>query len=371
MSRRIGTITRAWALRLHRWVGLALGGVLLVSGGSGLLLLSGDWLERGIEPGLFAPAPGARASIDSVVEALRRTHPDLPLVRLRLPRDEGDVYEAWLQHDGGPRAYVDPVTAEVRGTRSKAGTVKGSVFVLHTELLSGSLGHVLVGIGALSLLFLTLSGLVLWWPGVAHLRRGFTLRRGRRLADAHSIGGLITAPVLVLIAVTATSLVFPARFQILLDTVTPGGPRAGAPPWHGGGSAQPGNVAALLASAEAALPGGHVSWLYFPPASGGWFVVRKRLPGERHPNGKSFAYIDATTGVVNRAVDARQNGISARFFDSLYPAHIGRTLGVAPHAIAAIALVALVITGWTVWWQRRAARRGRRNVSAPVRRTAP
>ena len=369
MSRRIGTITRAWALRLHRWLGLALGGVLLVSGGTGLLLLSGDWLERGVEPGLFAPNPGARASIDSVVEAIRRTHPDLPLVRLRLPRDEGDVYEAWLHNDSGPRAYVDPVTTQVRGTRSKAGTVKGAVFVLHTELMSGSLGHVLVGIGAVSLLFLTLSGLVLWWPGVAHLRRGFTLRRGRRLADAHALGGTIAAPVLVIIAVTALSLVFPARFQILLDTVTASGPREGAPPWRGGGSVPPSNLSTLLASAEAALPGGHVSWLYFPPASGGWFVVRKRLPGERHPNGKSFAYIHARTGVVSRVVDARRNGIGARFFDRLYPTHIGQTLGVLPHAIAAIALVALVITGWTVWWQRRSALRRRRNVASPVRST--
>ena len=99
-----------------------------------------------------------------------------------------------------------------------------------------------------------------------------------------------------------------------------------------------------------------MSWLYFPPPSGGWFTVRKRLEGEVHPNGKSFAYVQPSTGQVAAAFDARRNARGARWFDALYPAHIGSVLGRAPHVMAGLMLGFLVISGWMIWWRRRPRR---------------
>lgn len=348
---------RRWALRVHRWAGLSVGAVLLVSAASGLVLLAGDRLERGAQPGIFTSEPGTPAPIDRIIDAIARAHPGARLVRLRLPRDPADVYEAWLESDTGPRVYVDQVTAAIRGSHPPAGTIKGFIFTLHSQLFARSVGKALLGAGACGLLLLIASGLLVWWPGWRKIRLGFRVRRGRAfLADTHRLTGAIISPLLAMIAFTGLSLVAPVSIEKLLLRVTLTEPRPAPPVWRA--SAQPPGartlpVGELIHRADAALPGGHVSWLYFPPAQGGWFSVRKRLEGETHPNGKSFAYLHPSTGDVAAAFDARRNGRGARLFDALYPAHIGQVLGRAPHVIAGLMLGFLVISGWMVWWRRR------------------
>lgn len=349
---------RRWALRVHRWSGLAIGAVLLVSAASGLLLLSGDWLERGAQPGIFHSQAGEPAPLERVLASIAGAHPDLRIVRLRLPRDPADVYEAWLESDTGPRVYVDQVTAAVRGSHPPAGTIKGFVFTLHSQLFARSVGKALLGASATGLLLLIVSGLVVWWPGRQKLRLGFRIRRGRAfLADAHRVTGFLAAPVLAMTAFTGLSLIAPVSIERFVVALSLAAPRPSPPIWPG--AARAGNdlpVDALITRANAAMPGGQVSWLYFPPASGGWFTVRKRLDGEVHPNGKSFVYLNPTSGDFI-ARDARENAGGPRLFDALYPAHIGRVLGRAPQVMAGLMLGFLVISGWMVWWRRRPVRR--------------
>lgn len=343
---------------MHRWAGLATGAVLLISAASGLVLLAGDRLEGGTQPAIFTSAAGEPAPIDRVIASITAAHPDSRVVRLRLPRDARDVYEAWLDSDTGRRVYVDQVTAAMRGSFAPAGTLKGFIFTLHSQLFARSVGKALLGAGAAGLLVLIASGLVVWWPGARRIRLGFRIRRGRGfLADTHRLTGALLSPLLALIAFTGLSLVAPVSTERLVLRVTRTEPRPALPVWR---SSEPAAhalpVAALLERAEAALPGGRVSWLYFPPSQSGWFSVRKRLEGETHPNGKSFVYVHPATGAVAAAFDARRNGRGARLFDALYPAHIGRVLGRAPHIIAGVMLGFLVISGWMIWWRRRPRR---------------
>ena len=363
-----GAAVRRWALRIHRWAGLAIGAVLIASAASGLLLLTGEWLERDLQPEIFQSAAGAPAPVDRILESIRDAHPDSRIVRLRLPRDPRDVYEAWLDSDAGARVYVDQTTGAIRGSHPPAGTIKGFVFTLHSQLFAQRAGKALLGAGAIGLFVLIASGLIVWWPGWRKIRLGFRIRRGRAwLADTHRLSGALIAPVLAVIAFTGLSLVAPVTIERILVSVSLTSARPTPPAWRGTAADRARlafSIADLIGRANVALPGGAVSWLYFPPPSGGWFSVRKRLEGETHPNGKSFIYVDPSTGVVGAAFDARRNESGARLFDALYPAHIGRILGRAPHVAAGLTLGFLVISGWMIWWRRRP--RGIRTASSSL-----
>jgi uncharacterized iron-regulated membrane protein len=46
---------------------------------------------------------------------------------------------------------------------------------LHSNLLSGSTGKIVNGIGGIGLTLLCLTGAVIWWPGIEHWRRSMTV----------------------------------------------------------------------------------------------------------------------------------------------------------------------------------------------------
>src|SRR5207247_1159807 len=49
---------------------------------------------------------------------------------------------------------------------------------LHDNLLAGPTGRQVNGLGALAVLALAVTGLVIWWPGIKTWRRSLTLHRG-------------------------------------------------------------------------------------------------------------------------------------------------------------------------------------------------
>jgi uncharacterized iron-regulated membrane protein len=161
--------------------------------------------------------------------------------------------------------------------------------------------------------------------------------------------------------VTGASLVFPEAFQRAAYWVTGTRPPAPVPrPSPVGASPARANLSAdsLLAIAERAQPGGAVSYLYLPTAPGETFRVRKRLPGEEHPNGKSFVHVEPTTGRVLAVQDGARASRGERLYSVLYPLHIGVLGGTATRALAGLtglSLPLLAITGALAWW-----RRGRR-----------
>lgn len=65
------------------------------------------------------------------------------------------------------------------------------------------------------------------------------------------------------------------------------------------------------------------TWLYPPANSGADYMVRKKLPSEYHPNGKSFIYFDQYTGEVLRLENAEEVPFVTRAINNLYPLHIG------------------------------------------------
>jgi uncharacterized iron-regulated membrane protein len=96
---------------------------------------------------------------------------------------------------------------------------------LHDDLLGGSTGRKVNGIGALAVVLVALTGLVIWWPGISRWRRSLTLRRGvawkRFNWDLHSVIGIWSFAFIMVFAVSGVYLCFPQMFHSLADWIEP------------------------------------------------------------------------------------------------------------------------------------------------------
>ncbi len=91
---------------------------------------------------------------------------------------------------------------------------------LHAHLGAGGSADALVAIGALSLIMLSITGAVIWWPGRAHWRRSLTIEWRARLPritwDAHSVLGFWFFVFVSMWAVSGLTLSVPQLFNGLL-----------------------------------------------------------------------------------------------------------------------------------------------------------
>jgi uncharacterized iron-regulated membrane protein len=91
---------------------------------------------------------------------------------------------------------------------------------LHENLLSGSSGRLVNGIGALCLTLLCLTGAVIWWPGIRNWRRSMTVNWRAHFAriswDLHSALGFWCFFFILVWGVSGVYFSFPQPFNVLL-----------------------------------------------------------------------------------------------------------------------------------------------------------
>lgn len=363
---------RSAVVVVHRWLGLVAGLLLVVIGLSGSALVFRQEIDEALNPELLrvAPAP-TRVPMQQLLDAARRAFPDEAPSRIRMPRTPEGVVEVWLGRAPSRYVYVDPYRGTVLGARRPTEFLTGWLFYLHTKLLAGAAGERVVGVGALVLAALSLTGLVLWRPRRRPRRPARAAIAGagrtRTAYDLHRAVGFYSSAFLLIAALTGASLVFHEAFERMIYGLTrtppkPAIPLAISPP---GRPSLP--LDSLLAIAERAQPGGTISYIYLADAPGASFRVRKRLPPEIHPNGRSYVALDPRTGAVLGVVDGGRAPAGARVYNALYPLHIGIGGGTAVRVLVLVVGLApalLCVTGALQWWRRVSRRRRRDGVGS-------
>jgi uncharacterized iron-regulated membrane protein len=254
---------KTWA-SVHKWTSVVCTVFLLILCISGLPLLFEDEIEAWTDPsasGEPLPATAPHASLDPMVATAHRLHPgevvtgifldpDAPRVvvhtaisREAANADPGNLHS--LAFDAGSGALI--------GDSERAGDGVARLlrlfFALHTKLMLGTAG--LVVVLAMGLLFLVaiVSGIVLYAPFTRRLVFG-TVRRDRsarvRRLDTHNLVGVVTMAWALVVGFTGVlnELTGPL-FGVWAQQVV----AAEAAKWSGGGIA-PGTP---LASPQAAL----------------------------------------------------------------------------------------------------------------------
>lgn len=347
---------------VHRWVGLALAAAVAAVALSGGLLLLRDPYYRAVYPALAEPpGDGQRALRPAVLQAIERRWQAEGVRLVRFPRAGLNAYQVWL--GDGTEAFVHPRSGEVIDRWRWHERLPAFLFELHAHLLVRPAGELVNGVLALLTAFLALSGLVLWWParrGAFRLRAAWPreARPGPLLRSHAAVGAMAALPVL-LFAATGAGIVFYAplarTMSAAFDAAPPTQPDARVVPqdlprrpWQD-----------LLAAVDRTWPEGELTFYAAPSPANARLQFRKRLPGEWHPNGRSYVVLDPYDATVVQAIDARAHGAGTRLMYALYPLHAAKIGGVATALLAAatsVALTWLALGGAWTWLARRAAR---------------
>jgi uncharacterized iron-regulated membrane protein len=218
--------SRRFLAQVHLWTGLTLGAyILLISVTGSLSVLRADF--HGWVAPRSVPVEGTRLAGDALRDAARRTYPAFEVTNLFERRRPDTPVIVTLQRDGATvDRLFDPYAGRDLGLAyPPIAEAMEWVVDLHDNLLTGTTGRTVNGIGALSFMALAITGAIIWWPGVGRVSHSLvpgkpakSARFARRLHNALGIWAL----ALVLIwAITAIYFAFPDPFESTIDYFDP------------------------------------------------------------------------------------------------------------------------------------------------------
>jgi len=214
--------------QVHLWSGIGVGLYLVVISVTGSILVFRSELRQTFMPQpVFVEAIGERMDSDQILAAAERVYPDgdvsifaerdIPTQAVTISVNrEGEVQQMLL----------DPFTGSDLGHAMPTGWRATTWLLdLHDNLLSGETGRKFNGIGAILMTLLSVTGIIIWWPGTETWRRSLTIdfrANWRRLNwTLHSAIGFWTLLFVFMWGFTGIYLCFPQVFTAFVDYVEP------------------------------------------------------------------------------------------------------------------------------------------------------
>jgi uncharacterized iron-regulated membrane protein len=370
LDRRRTLLYRA-LFNVHLYAGLVIGLAIVIVGLSGSVIVYWREIDEMMNPDLLTTAGADPLDVlDTSVATLRQTYPEnTGAWRIRMPRHERGVivceYYDPPQRRGvfGSASYVliDPHDGSIRSTWYWNETLISWIYTLHMYLQAGAVGHDLVGCTGIVLLFMTLSGIYLWWP-----------RRFNRMAflmslrsdwprieyDSHRLLGLYSLLVMFIVTVTGINIIYPKAVGALVGIFSPveplpsglrSVPIAGRPPLAP-------SAAARLALQ--AFPDARLQTLVTPAGEEGIYRAILRQPMEvynRHV-AQTQIWLDQYSGHTLHVRDPRRFNAGTTLHSLTYGLHNGEAFGEFGKFLVFLTgpvLLWMYVTGVTRWLRRR------------------
>jgi uncharacterized iron-regulated membrane protein len=254
---------------------------------------------------------------------------------------------------------IDPVSAEILGELPPDPLIE-SIQRLHFDLMRGRTGRTNNGVGAVCILVMCATGLVIWWPGPKRWRRGFVVdvsRDARRMNwELHRAIGIWTVAFLAMFAVTGLSFVFPSQFRAAVHAISPiTVTRAPASTTEAAMIVSPPTWPDLIARASQERPGEHVARVVLPFNGRAPFLIMFSKSSPTPAGSKlSSVYLDQYSGDV-LASPLSSPTIGDIVLGWVTPLHVGGFGGAAGRwlwFVLGLAPPLLFLSGMTMWWAR-------------------
>ena len=392
-------VARPFWVWLHRWVGLAMAGFLVVVGLTGSLLAFDHELERVFAPRLFAtPHPG-RQPLDLAtlaeragqivprgnVTAVTIVQPDQVLVSFdpKLDPATGKPYRL-----GFDEFYMDPWSGTELGRRNRAALSEGLVnlmpfvYELHWRLVAGDVGQWVLGIVALLWTLDCFNGFYLTLPRSFRdfWRRwnvAWTIKRNasffRLNFDLHRASGLWLWPLLFVFAWSSVMMNIRPWYEPVMRTLFDYRSFGEDYLLHAHPNATPRLTwreaqrrGEQLISEQAALLGftysDRLSMMYDRTSGAYFYEVRgSRDLFERAPQGGSTSVMfDGDTGQLRLLSQPTGERTGNTVEGWLYALHMARVFGRTYQILVCVlglVTALLSVTGVYIWWRKRRAAR--------------
>lgn len=365
--------------RIHFWAGLIASSIILFAALTGLLYVFTPQIEAWRHADLDRVTPvGRPLPLDMQVQAAQQAAPDAALryvVPAHLPGDSTQVYlraphehhmgKTGGEHDHGlptgSIAYVNPYTGDVLGQLQEMDRFKTWAKKLHSSALQGNGWRWLMELGASWMLVLFATGLVLWWPrSQARGGPGWRAllprwgRGGATWRDLHAVTAIALGAVLAVVLVTGLtwSRYSGERFRAMQQALGQDAPKAAKTVTSAPGDGPLLSWQAAWEHARAQAP--DIAMQITPPmgTTGVWRIENF---DRSQPTGRFSLALDARLGTPLFAAGWDRYPALAQATAVGIPFHRGE-FGVWNQvllALAALAAVFSVVSGWVMWLKRR------------------
>ncbi len=358
-------LRKVW-LNVHRWLGLTVGLLFAFSGLTGSLIVFNLTLDESLNASLkLTRNHGTQTPVTDIVAAAERRAPAPGrVVNVFYPRVANGTFTLHFRDpeksnkSETTEVFVDPVTAEFLGQRIKDSGVLAWIYRLHSTLLAGDSGKMLLGGTALAALVSLTSGLMLWWPLIRKgFRIGFGIRQRTLLFDLHKSLGASFSVVLLLVVVTGIYLTLPGLIKPLVTTISaetklPAKVKSKIPKPRGPSI----NPDAAASTALAEMPGCRLMSIELPIKPDDAYRVFVRQPGEvGQLRGVGRVWVDQYSGKVVATRDWRKFTFADTVFRIQLALHSGDAFGPAGRWIffvGGLVPTVLYATGFLLWRRR-------------------
>ena len=210
--------------KIHLWLSVPFGLIITLVCFSGAMLVfeneANEWFRRDLY--YVETVKGSPLPMDKLLEKVATTLPDsVAVTGVSISSDPGRAYQVSLSKPRRASLYVDQYTGEVKGKSERSGFFM-FMFRMHRWLLDSMnpgnegifWGKMIVGVSTLLLVFVLISGIVIWWPRTRKALKNslkITVSKGWRRFwyDLHVAGGMYALIFLLAMALTGLTWSFP------------------------------------------------------------------------------------------------------------------------------------------------------------------
>ena len=210
--------------KIHLWLSVPFGLIITLVCFSGAMLVfeneANEWFRRDLY--YVETVKGSPLPMDKLLEKVATTLPDsVAVTGVSISSDPGRAYQVSLSKPRRASLYVDQYTGEVKGKSERSGFFM-FMFRMHRWLLDSMnpgnegifWGKMIVGVSTLLLVFVLISGIVIWWPRTRKALKNslkITATKGWRRFwyDLHVGGGMYALIFLLAMALTGLTWSFP------------------------------------------------------------------------------------------------------------------------------------------------------------------
>ena len=209
---------------LHLYVGLTAAFFLICISLSGAMIAFEPELNRAFHPELTNVTPVAQPlNWDEFRTRVEQQSPGWKLIRFYFPDQPNWSTYVRLRNVATHKirhVYVDQYTGKVLGSTEDGSNWIIKVHDLHVNFLSGKIGNQIVTWSTVGLLVLSLSGIILWWPGVMNWRRSLTVNWKSSFArlnwDLHNTLGFWCFLFVLMWGISGIYFAFPDMFNAIV-----------------------------------------------------------------------------------------------------------------------------------------------------------
>ena len=210
--------------KIHLWLSVPFGLIITLVCFSGAMLVfeneANEWFRRDLY--YVETVKGSPLPMDKLLEKVATTLPDsVAVTGVSISSDPGRAYQVSLSKPRRASLYVDQYTGEVKGKSERSGFFM-FMFRMHRWLLDSMnpgnegifWGKMIVGVSTLLLVFVLISGIVIWWPRTRKALKNslkITATKGWRRFwyDLHVAGGMYALIFLLAMELTGLTWSFP------------------------------------------------------------------------------------------------------------------------------------------------------------------